>query len=239
MRKSLGGFYYKKAVFLGWVLLFLASLNGCISPKHVFRPAANVIFPSYSGLKACITVTGFEIKASKANSDIGSGVRQMLVSALLDSNRFIIPNVETKNTERRSQRAKVGDKERPADLIINVAITEFEPQASGGSSGIGGGGGVRSGVLGAMLGDSLGKTCISLDVRIIDAHTHNLLAAKQVRGQASNTSETMMKIYAGKWPLSAELVGYVDKSMESAIRRCLIDAIRYIVESVPASYYKY
>ena len=69
--------------------IFLGS--GCM----MVRPRASVestvgvqALPPYSGPKARITVNEFKIKTDKATEKIGSGLRQMLITALTNSNRF-------------------------------------------------------------------------------------------------------------------------------------------------------
>lgn len=186
-----------------WVIgygLAMLSLAGCAALQQMTRPAAQVDTaggaPPYAGPKARIIVADFDLKAAKATGEVGSGLREMLATALINSNRF---NVLERN--------------KAADLIIAAAVSEFEPQASGGSAGMGGGGGAGSGILGGLLGANLNKAHIVLDIRIIDASTSKVLATTRVQGQAAD--------------------------MEKAIRICIIEAVRYIWQTMPANYYKY
>ena len=192
----------------------------------------------------------FEIKTAKATSETGSSLREMLVTALINSNRVSILGPEAlkaANQEQKTDTSGVAqasggpekEKGKTADLIISAAVTEFEPQASGGSSGIGGGGGIRSGVLGAMLGGSLNKAHMSLDIRIIDALTSKVLAATLLHGQAIDISGAIMNRFSGKLSLGTGLSGYANTPMEKAIRSCIIEAVRYIAENIPANYYNY
>ena len=43
----------------------------------------------------------------------------------------------------------------------------------------------------------------------------------------------------GGWALGAGLGAYANTPMEKAIRICIIEAVRYISQTIPASYYKY
>jgi curli biogenesis system outer membrane secretion channel CsgG len=133
------------------------------------------------------------------------------------------------------QRGKI----KTADLIITAAVTEFEPQASGGRAGIGGGGGVASGILGGLLGAALNKSHMALDIRIIDASTSEVLAATRVQGQASDVSGAIMAGFFGGWGLGAGLSVYANTPMEKAIRVCIIEAVRYVAQTIPPTYYKY
>ena len=128
---------------------------------------------------------------------------------------------------------------KTADIIVTAAVTEFEPQATGGSAGIGGGGGVGSGFLGGLISGSLNKAHMALDIRIVDTSTSEVLAATRVQGQASDVAGGIGMGFFGSWALGGGLSGYANTPMEKAIRICIIEAVRYISQSVPANYYKY
>jgi curli biogenesis system outer membrane secretion channel CsgG len=151
-------------------------------------------FPAYAGPKAKIAVTDFEVKSNKVSAEIVSGFKEMFVKALKDTNRFLVELA-------------------PADLIISLAVTEFEPQASGGRAGVGGGGGVGRGLLGGLLGNTENKARITLDIRIVDVSTSKVLAVTDVQAQAQDT--------------------------EKAMRISIIEAVRYISRAVPGKFYRY
>jgi curli biogenesis system outer membrane secretion channel CsgG len=133
------------------------------------------------------------------------------------------------------QRGKI----KTADLVITAAVTEFEPQASGGAAGIGGGGGIGSGILGGLLGAAMNKAHMALDIRIVDTSTSDVLAATRVQGQASDIAGGVMAGFFGGWGLGGGLSAYANTPMEKAIRICIIEAVRYISQAAPPSYYKY
>ena len=224
-------------------------LAGCATrqPKTRLDTAGGV---PYVGPKARLTVADFEVKAAKATIEIGSGLREMLVTALVNSSRFSViehqaPAAVTPAQEpavadtAQNNAASVARKAKAADVIVAVTITEFEPVASGGSGGIGGGGGVNSGALGGLLGVALNKAHMALDIRLIDASTSETLAATHVQGQASDVSGGFMAGFPGSWGLGKGLVGYANTPMEKAIRICIIEAVRYISQVIPVGYYKY
>ena len=232
-------------------------LGGCASLQQIMQPPAQVEstagtqpLPPYSGPKARIAVADFEVKAAKATGEIGSGLREMLITALINSNRFsvverqvlgaLMKEQELSASGAADQAAKVErGKIKTADLIITAAVTEFEPQASGGRAGVGGGGGVGSGVLGALLGGALNKAHMALDIRVVDTSTSEILAATRVQGQASDISGAIMAGFLGSWGLGGGLSAYANTPMEKAIRICIIEAVRYITQVTPANYYKY
>ncbi len=235
-------------------VLFLIGGAGCAS---VTRPAAKVdtsagtsALPPYSGPKARIAVADFEVKAAKATGRIGDGLREMLVTALVNSGRFSVLDRQALKAVMQEQELAVSGAAqqgsgpqtgniKTAELVITASVTEFEPQASGGKAGIGGGGGVASGVLGGLLGAALNKAHMALDIRIIDTSTSEVVAATRVQGQASDVAGGFMAGFMGSWALGGGLSAYANTPMEKAIRVCIIEAVRYITQVTPPGYYKY
>ena len=237
------------------VFILAFEISGCAS---MMQPTAQVdnnagaqALPPYSGPKVRIAVADFDVKAAKANGEIGSGLREMLVTALVNSNRFSVVERQALSAVMQEQElsssgaAQQGaggpqrGKIKTADLIITAAVTEFEPQASGGSAGIGGGGGVANGVLGGLLGAALNKAHMALDIRVVDTSTSEILASTRVQGQASDIAGGFMAGFMGGWGLGGGLSVYANTPMEKAIRICIIELVRYVSQSIPANYYKY
>jgi curli biogenesis system outer membrane secretion channel CsgG len=210
-----------------------------------------VALAPYSGPKARLVIADFDVKAAKATGEIDSGLHEMLVTALINSNRFSVLEHQLLNTAPQEQElpasgaAQAGSagpqkgKSKSADLIVTAAVTEFEPQASGGRAGVGGGGGVGSGVLGGLLGAAWNKAHMALEIRIVDTSTSKVLAATRVQGQASDVAGGFIMGDMGNWALGAGLSAYANTPMEKAIRICIIEAVRYISRTIPANYYKY
>ena len=236
-------------------LVFISGLAGCAS---MMQPTASVDnnagaapLPPYSGPKARVAIADFDVKAAKATGEIGGGLREMLVTALINSNRFLVVERQVLNAIMQEQELSAsgaaqqgaGGPQRgrikTADIIVTAAVTEFEPQASGGSAGIGGGGSVASGVLGGLLGASMNKAHMALDIRVVDTSTSEVLAATRVQGQASDVAGGFMMGFMGNWALGGGLSAYANTPMEKAIRVCIIEAVRYILQVIPANYYKY
>lgn len=243
----------KNALLVLGLFLAVIALAGCASWMHpkarVENTAGVAALPPYSGPKARIAIADFDVKAAKAGWEIGSGLREMLVTALVNGSRFSVVERQALNAVMKEQdlvssgNAQSGSpqkgKLKTADLIISAAVTEFEPQASGGRSGMGGGGGSASGVLGGLLGAALNKAHMALDIRIVDTSTSEVLAATRVQGQASDIAGGVMAGFFGSWGLGAGLSAYANTPMEKAIRVCIIEAVRYISQATPVEYYKY
>ncbi len=237
--------------------VFFIQATGCETLEKLTQPSAQVDnnvgttpLPPYNGPRARIAVADFDVKAAKATGEIGTGLREMLVTALVNSNRFRVVERQVLSAVMQEQElaasgaaAKESSAQRgqikTADIIITAAVTEFEPQASGGAGGIGGGGGVGSGILGGLLGASLNKAHMALDIRIVDTSTSEVLAATRVQGQASDIAGGFMAGFFGGWALGGGLGAYANTPMEKAIRICIIEGVRYISQTIPANYYKY
>jgi len=245
----------KKFLFAISCGILVVALAGCASllqpTAQVDNNAGAAPLPPYSGPKARIAVADFDVKAAKATGEIGSGLREMLITALINSSRFSVLERQALNAVMQEQELSasgaaqqgIGGPQRgkikTADIIVTAAVTEFEPQASGGAAGIGGGGGVGSGILGGLLGAALNKAHMALDIRIIDTSTSEVLAATRVQGQANDVAGAIGVGFLGGWGLGAGLSGYANTPMEKAIRICIIEAVRYISQVIPANYYKY
>ncbi len=241
----------KSLIFIGFSCFLMCQAFAGLQPAaQVDNNAGTQGMPPYSGPKARIAVADFEVKAAKATNEIGTGLREMLVTALINSNRFSVVERQVLNAVMQEQElaasgiAQAGGgaqrgKIKTADLVVSAAVTEFEPQASGGKAGIGGGGRVGSGILGGVIGGALNKAHMALDIRIIDTSTSEILASTRVQGQASDIKGAVGLGFIGNWGLGAGLSGYANTPMEKAIRVCIIEAVKYVSQSIPANYYKY
>lgn len=222
----------KKIALIISCVLFVTGLLGCAKLKKIVRPitmpidivagtvgaVGAVLLPPYASPDAKIAVTDFENKTTKITNEASAALRKTLVNALVDSGRFSVIESSSKTS----------------DLIIAVAVAEFEPRVSGGKAGIGGGGGAGSGALGALLGESFSGAHMSLDIRIVDASTSEVLASNRVRGRASDVTANT----SGR-RLNGNLSIYSGTPMEKAIHICISEAVRYITSGIPAKYYKY
>jgi len=207
-------------------LIFI--LTGCVAwwnpSKHPFSTGVKHSSVLYSGPKAEVTVTDFEVKATKAELTIGPALHKMLVGALLENKHFLVAGLKPQGK---------------ADLIITAVVVEFEPEASGGKSGIGGGGGAASGALGGLLGAAVNKAHLALDIRIADAATSEVLASTVVQGQAADILGNPDSGVVENRPMVEGLSAYTNTPMEKAINACITDAANYITQIIPAKYYKY
>jgi curli biogenesis system outer membrane secretion channel CsgG len=206
----------------------------------------------YDGPKARLAVGEFQDKTASGSvssywlgfgitwKQIGEGMRDMLTTALFNTNRYIVLEREQLEEVLREQdlaaagRIKEGT-EAPtgeiygAELLITAAVTEF----SGGAKGIKG----ETKVLGIKVGGGLKKAHIALDIRIIDTKTSQIVASTSVEGSATSVGAAGSTRVGGSLPVS--LGGFSNTPTEKAIRVCIQKAVEYIVSQTPREYYRH
>ena len=178
---------------------------------------------AYNGPKKRIAVTNFEWRSGQSSGDVGRGMTDMMTDALFNSGRFIVLERERLNevmdeqdlsNSRRFKKetaAPVGELEG-AELLIRGAITQFEPNCSGGS----------------IILVSTKKACMAINLRILDAKTGRVVNATTVEGTSSNGSVGL--IFAGG-SLPVGLGAFSKTPMEAAIRQCIEAAVQHIVDT--------
>lgn len=222
-----------KANFLfiiGCVFIILGATGCALINKpvqFVDRFIGQTFFPPYSGPKVEVMVADFEIKAAKATTDVGSDLRDMLIAGLNKTNRFLVVSATKEEIEKPIK-----------SIIIATEVINFEPRTSGGSLGIGGGGSAGSGTLGSLLGTGVNKPYIAINIRIVDTLSSKVLASERITGQATETESAIRKKPRNRDSLKEGISAYVNTPIEQAIHKCIIEAVKYIVQNVPASYYK-
>ena len=177
----------------------------------------------YNGPKKRIAVSNFEWRSGQGSGDVGRGMTDMMTDALFNSGRFIVLERERLNevmdeqdlaNSRRFKKetaAPLGELEG-AELLIRGAVTEFEPDCSGGS----------------IILVSAKKACMAINLRILDAKTGRVLNATTVEGTSSNGSVGL--IFAGG-ALPVGLGAFSKTPMEQAIRQCIEAAVQHIVNT--------
>jgi hypothetical protein len=217
------GYILRSVILLG--IIFGAAGCALINKpvKFVDDFIDSTFFPPYSGPKARLIIADPEIMTAKATPELGAGLRDLLVSGLTKSRRF---QVEPPGND---------DVARPQGLIVALKLLDFEPYGSGGKDGLGGGGSASGGTLESLLGSSINRSYITLDIRIVESNTSKVLYSQRISQQAAgNVPEE--KYEEGK-ALGQGLAMYSGTSMQEAIEKCMRKAVEYIIQKVPDKYY--
>lgn len=211
----------------------------------------------YNGPKARLAVVKFIDKSAKAGGAFGSGMSDMLTTALFRSNRFILldrADLDAVISEQdfaaagrisAETGAKIGELEG-ADLLVMGAITAFEPDKIGV-----GGFFVGALTLGASIflasrddnvpiGAVLYKeSYIAIDVKVVDAVTGRVVAVSSVEGKSQNWGGGIIGAVGGGWSrVPVGFGGFASSGVEEALQACLNAAVKDIASKTPAQYYR-
>src|SRR5712691_12841849 len=226
-------------------LALLAAPTGAgAQPKDSGPGIQDVQGEAYNGPKARIAVKDFEDKMSSTGhyrAEYGRGMRDMLTTALFETNRYIVLEREklegviqelrsgTSDLHRQEATVPLGELEG-AELLVTAAVTGFDPGTSGGGVTIGG----IPGGFGSILG-GLGyrKASIAMDLRVIDVRTGRIVAATSAHGEATTVAAGV------SGPMGAGLGGFAKTPMETAVREMIKKAVDFVVGKTPGVYYRH
>jgi len=208
-------------VFL-FYLVSCSTIDQAIHPdeKHTWPSYEQLLKEGYRGLKARVVVLNFTDSAKgREESQVGDGMAEMLRSALLATNRYIVHSRKPLNDTLRSQDAADSGrvkKEEEIDLLVDGAVKEFKP-----------------GVAGA--GEKTGGTShVILSITVTDAITNKALDTKRMRGKAAD-SEVIGKVGIR---LSQAFRDFSRTPMEKAICVAIEESASFIVAKTPPESYR-
>lgn len=241
-----------KTLSLFFVLIGLIVLSGCAgvettSVKTTERNLNEEV--KYHGPKARIAVASFKCKAAKCYGEIGSGIRDMLVDALVKSGKFIVlergEGLSAIQEEMRlaesgyiqPQKAPQKGLMEGADILVVGSIIAFEPEAGGLKGTVGGL--LKSVPLIGGVSAGMKEAYIALNLRLIDVRTGRIINSTTVEGKASSFNVGAILGGILNIPLGVGLSKYKNTPMEKAIMVMLNEAVKKISELVPEEYYRY
>ena len=208
------------------------------------RPAPPSSVPR-GPLKAAIAVGDFQVKAANAGQYIGDGLREMLLTALHGSGRYVvveridIKGLAAEQALSRSRMARPGQaiaegQMDVAELMVYGAVTEFVPEVRGGGLAIG------LPNVPITLGMQGKSAHMALDVRVVDVASGRVLATGRVVGEAHSTQATVgANISVRGATMPATLGGFQNTPMEQAIRECVEKAVAYVAGNTPPAYFRH
>ncbi len=212
------------------LILVLFSLVGCTlghnSPQTLTTAESGSEVKSVNEKpKARIAVARFRDKTAAGhhwwNPKIGDGMADQLIAALLQSQRFIIPNQDNSTSAVEE-----------AELLIIADVTEFgDGTATNRKSG--------NGVLDA-IGGAVKTSQITIDLRIIDSRTANTLAETSIQGQSNNIN---LGAAIGEYFNGGDLAGALGKwkgtPTEQAFLATVNEAVSFAISKTPEQYFHF
>ncbi|MGZ3494406.1 MAG: SH3 domain-containing protein [Thermodesulfobacteriota bacterium] len=213
---------------LSMTIIFLSYFVSCSTIDQMIHPDEEPTWPSYEqllkegykGPKARVVVVKFTDSArGKETSQVGDGMAEMLCSALLATNRYIIHSRKPLNDTVKSQDAADSSrmkKQEEIDLFVDGIVKEFEPGDAGA--------GERTG----------GTSHVTLMITVTDTRTNKPIDTKRMRGKAADSE------VAGKTGvrLPDAFRNFSKTPMEKAIRIAIEESASFIVAKTPRESYR-
>lgn len=185
-------------------------------------------------------------------ANVVSGIRDLLTTALFNSNRYIVLDREDIKDvlveQDFSASGRVGDQTRVpigqiegADLLVIGALTAFDPGISGGAIPIP----IplnRQGDLG-VLDLSFKRSYVAMDLRVIDVRTSRIVATVAVEGKATNFGAGLTGFARARHGgirigLPITLRGFTNTPVEEAISKMVDAAVADLIKNTPDAYYR-
>lgn len=202
---------------------------------------------SLSGQLAILARRGAGMEANA----VTGGIRDMITTALFQSNRFIVLERDAIGDalleQEFSASGKVGETTtiptgqiEGAELLVVGAITGFDAAAAGG-------GGfpipipINRGRDVVVLDIEVRKAFVSMDLRVIDVRTGRVVSTVAVEGAArkfgAGLSGFARTRYGGAVRIPTLLRGFANTPVEKAISEMVDAAVTHVVEKTPPVYF--
>lgn len=227
--------------------------GGFMSPTRVTSNIGQTVeqaqVEAADGPKKRVAIRKFENKtavASYGQYNIGTGMLDMLTTALVNTGRFVVLEREQMDDVMVEQNfgasgrvkgrtaAKIGEVEG-AELLIYAAVTDYMADQSGTQASVGQSSGAGIGalfgpvgiVVGAIAGGlaasaSAQKAHVSIDLRLVDAQTGRVVSATSVEGSPKNIgAEISFGAFGGS--------GFTKTPIGMAIRDCINNAVNWML----------
>ncbi len=199
------------------------------------------IGPSYHGTKSRIAVKDFAVAIKGAPEDLASGFKEMLETALFESNYFeVVDRADALgiSAEKLLSEEFLKDpdailrqgKTLPADILIYGAVTDFE----------GGGWGLVFKMPGVPVtgGGAYSKTKIIIEIRAVDSASGQVIFTRKIEGSALGERAVVGTVLGGtKLPVEMNFIKHTP--MELAVRDCIYRTVISLCGKLPRKYFRY
>jgi curli biogenesis system outer membrane secretion channel CsgG/S1-C subfamily serine protease/Tfp pilus assembly protein PilF len=195
--------------------------------------------------RASVAVGDFQVKAAKANQQIGDGLREMFLTSLHESGYFNVVErmgIQGIAAEQALSRSAMGGPGAAlpegqmdvADIMVYGVVSEFEPEA---------GGMAFSNFLpqmGMAVRQSTKFSEMAIDVRAVDVRTGRVLVAQRIPGTAQAYGAGLGgRISGGGLSMPVGLGAFRNTPMELAVRDCIQKATYFVINQIPQDYFRH
>lgn len=216
-----------------------------VSPTPMPGPESDSASARSDGRRASVAVGDFQVKAAKANQQIGDGLREMFLTSLHQSGYFNVVermDIQGLAAEQALSRSGMagqgaalpGGQMDVADIMVYGVVSEFEPEA----------GGMAYSSFMPQMGMSVRQSTkfseMAIDVRAVEVRSGRVLVAQRIPGTAQAYSAGLgVRISAGGMSMPVGLGAYRNTPMEWAIRDCIQKATYFVINQVPQDYFRH
>jgi len=231
-------FYWVRLVVCVGLLCLLTTA----APAYAADADLNIPLGSaYTGKKCIITVGDFAVQVSGAPQEIGDGLREMLQTALFESNHFTLVDrldIQGISAEKLLSDSFMADPDSilaqgqmlPAELLFYGTVTTLE----------GGGKGLRLKIpwLPLHFGGVYYKARVVIDLRAVDAASGQVIAATQASSSAVSGEGDFGTAFGGI-DLPVELEIFKNTPLELCIRDCIYRSVIQLCIVIPDKYFQH
>jgi len=219
----------------GLILGALGYLGFLVFSPNILAAEDIPMGPAYQGPKCVIAVGDFTVQVLGAPLEIGDGLREMLQTALFESNHFIVVDRSDpagisaekllsesflSNPDAILQQSQM----RSAEVLVYGAVTTLEGKGCG----------LRLKVPGTpiMLGGVYHEANIAIDLHLVDSASGRLIATQSVKGTAL-CGRGMLGTAGRGTLLPLKLEMFQNTPLELAIRDCIYRAVISLCKMTP------
>ncbi len=245
-----------------FLLIISVFLCGCAPQATIqSRNGASIrtkLLEPYNGPKARIAVARFDVKAAKLNKDVGTGISDMLATALVNTNRFIVLERDLLHEVIKEQNLGGSGRLSPgsapaigqiegAELLVTGAITEYEPNRfSFGGIALG----ILTGATSVIIHEKNDRAplgalmytdaVVGADIRVVDTRTSRVVLSATLKADAKDFGGGVIGVVGGgKSTVPLGFGGFQHTGIKLAIRALINKAVSYIALNTPRNYYHY
>ena len=193
---------------------------------------------SYTGRKCAAAVGDFAVPIPGAPKMVGDGLREMLMTALFESNYFdVLDRMDTGgiSAEQLLSDSFMADADSilndkgmiPAEVMIYGTLISLE----------GGGAGLRVKIPWAplTLGGKYHEAKAVVEIRAVDNATGRIIAVDSIEGSATSAGGAVGTVFNGI-PLPVELEMFKNTPLELSIRDCILRGVISLCRNIPREY---